>query len=176
MSERFYKVYDKVLEDENLSYPEMILYGVIVRLSQNSEHRCFASNKALAKIMRCSKSSVSKWLDKLTQYGYITRSLHYTEGTKHIDKRYITPVTIYTAELQEGIPLDDKGIFHESDIGYPANLQEDIPPFYKDSKNNIDRRNSKMNEKEELVRDKIPVKSNNFFLNLATKENSEEPF
>lgn len=153
MAERFYKIFDNVLSDDSLSYPEMILYGVIVRLSRNDEGKCYASNQALSEIMRCSKSSVSKWLDTLTKQGYITRSLHYMDGTKHIDRRYITPVTISSAELQGDIPSDGKGVYRDSDIGYSAELQEDTPPNYKDSKINRVREDSKITEKDKLVRE-----------------------
>lgn len=161
MSGRFYKVFDKVLADKNLSHSEIILYSIIVRLSQNSEKKCYASNKALADILRCSKSSINKYLDKLTKHGYIKRTLHYVEGTKQIDKRYITPMTIYTVDLQEDIPTDDNGIYRKSDTGYSDSLQESIPSFYQGSKINIDKEFSKISEKE---------KSNNFFLNLANND------
>lgn len=155
MAERFYKVYDEVLADSELSYPEMILYGVIVRLSQNNERRCFASNQALANIMRCSKSSISKWLDTLSRRGYIKRWVHYAEGTKHVDKRYITPVTIYPADLQEDIPQNDNRGSLSDRTRYTADLQEGIPPDYKDSKKSLERENSKSNEERDLVRKRM---------------------
>lgn len=180
MAERFYKVFDKVLADKKLSYPEIILYGVIVRLSHNGEKKCYASNKALSDIMRCSKSSINKWLDKLSRHGYITRTLHYAEGTKHIDKRYITPLTIYTTDLQGDISADDMGICCENDIGYTEYLQEGIPPFYQNSKKNLDREISKRTEEDNLVKEIYTCdgqkKSNNFFLNLAIKNKSDELF
>ena len=174
MAEHFYKVFDSVLADKRLTYPEIILYGVIVRLSMNSEKKCFASNQALSEIMRCSKSSISKWLDSLTKCGYITRSVHYTEGTKHIDKRYIT--AIYPAGLQEGVPLDGKGVCRHSGIGYPVDLQGGIPPNYKDSKINIVKEDSNIIERDNGVREHSAVKSNNFFLKLAVDGNAENLF
>lgn len=147
MAEHFYKVFDSVLSDKRLTYPEIILYGVIVRLSMNREKKCFASNQALSEIMRCSKSSISKWLDSLTKCGYITRSVHYAEGTKHIDKRYITVI-------------------------YPVDLQGGIPPNYKGSKNNI----SDIIERDNGVRERYPVESNNFFLKLVSDGNAENLF
>lgn len=121
MAEHFYKVFDRILADKELIYPEMILYGVIVRLAMNEQKQCFASNQALAEIMRCSKSSISKWLNKLSKRGYIKRSVHYVEGTKHIDKRYI--LVVYPADMQEGIPSGGRG--------YAAILREGIPWIYK---------------------------------------------
>lgn len=170
MAEHFYKVFDSVLSDKRLTYPEIILYGVIVRLSMNREKKCFASNQALSEIMRCSKSSISKWLETLTKCGYISRSVHYAEGTKHIDRRYIT--AIYPADLQEGVPSDGKGVCRHSGIGYPVDLQEGIPPNYKGSKNNI----SNIIERDNGVRERYPVESNNFFLKLVSDGNAENLF
>lgn len=170
MAEHFYKVFDSVLSDKRLTYPEIILYGVIVRLSMNREKKCFASNQALSEIMRCSKSSISKWLDSLTKCGYISRSVHYAEGTKHIDRRYIT--AIYPADLQEGVPSDGNGVCRHSGIGYPVDLQGGIPPNYKGSKNNI----SNIIERDNGVRERHPVESNNFFLKLVSDGNAENLF
>lgn len=174
MAEHFYKVFDSVLSDKRLTYPEIILYGVIVRLSMNREKKCFASNQALSEIMRCSKSSISKWLETLTKLGYITRSVHYAEGTKHIDRRYIT--AIYPADLQEGFPSDGKGVCRHSGIGYPVDLQEGIPPDYKDSKINTVKEVSNIIERDNGVRERYPVESNNFFLKLVSDGNAENLF
>ena len=174
MAEHFYKVFDSVLADKRLKYPEIILLGVIVRMSMNSEKKCFASNQALSEIMRCSKSSISKWLETLTVLGYITRSVHYAEGTKHIDKRYIT--VIYPAALQEGVPSDGKGVCRHSGIGYPVNLQGGIPPNYKGSKKNIEREVSNIIERDDVARERSSTKSNNFFLKLLSDSNTENLF
>lgn len=120
--------------------------------------------------MRCSKSSISKWLDSLTKCGYISRSVHYAEGTKHIDRRYIT--AIYQADLQEGFPSYGKGVCRHSGIGYPVDLQEGIPPDYKGSKNNI----SNIIGRDNGVRERYPVESNNFFLKLVSDGNAENLF
>lgn len=170
MAEHFYKVFDSVLADNRLTYPEIILFGVIVRLSMNREKKCFASNQALSEIMRCSKSSISKWLETLTKLGYITRSVHYAEGTKHIDRRYIT--VIYPADLQEGVPSDGKGVCRHPGIGYPVDLQGGIPPNYKGSKNKF----NNIIERNKGVREQSAAQSNNFFLKLVSDGSAENLF
>lgn len=155
MPEHFYKIPDRILADENITYPEKILYGVVLRLSQNAEHRCFASNQYLADIMKCSKSSITKWLDSLERNGYIKRQLIYSKDKNYIEKRYITPAVV----LQGGIPP-----FYDR---CTANLQEGIPSFYEDSKINTVKEFSKRNELS------TAEYSNNFFLNLAAKGSSD---
>ncbi len=167
--ERFYKVYDDVLSDKRLSYPEKILYGVTVRLAMNGEGRCFASNKALAEIMGCSLSSVNKWLETLVKTGYIQRSFHYADGTKCVDRRYIKPMC--PADLQEGVPPNYKRVSREFTRGCPVDLQEGIPPNYKDSKINTVKENSK----SEGSKRRSPV-STNFFLNLVADGNADDIF
>ena len=168
-AEKFYKIYDNVLSDRRLSYPEKILYGVIVRLAMNGEKRCFASNKALAEIMGCSQSSINKWLETLVRTGYIQRSFHYADGTKCVDRRYIEPMC--PADLQEGVPPNYKRVSRRFTRGCPADLQEGIPPNYKDSKINIVKEFSK----SEGSKRRSPV-SSNFFLNLAANADADDIF
>ncbi len=176
--ERFYKVYDCVLADERLSYPEKILYGVVVRLAMNSEKRCFASNKALAEIMGSSKSSVGRWLDELERFGYIKRRLQYRQGMKNVDKRYIIPVTVHIRNKAEGGQAVGTGYTqnrveggHAAGIGYTQNWGEGIPTFGEDSKINIVKEFSK----SEGSKNDSP-KSNNFFLNLVADGNGDDIF
>lgn len=79
---------------------------------------------------------------------------------------------IYTADLQEGVPSDGKGVCRHSGIGYPVDLQGGIPPDYKGSKNNI----SNIIERDNGGRERYPVESNNFFLKLVSDGNAENLF
>ncbi len=153
MAERFYKIPDRILLDKRISYAEKILYGIVLRLSQNEERKCFASNQHLAKLMNCSSSSITKWLNKLEITGYITRQMIYAKDTRCVDKRYITPVTTPAADLREGIPPNYEGVSREMKGGYTVVLREGIPPFYEDSKINIETEVSKINEREKLVKE-----------------------
>jgi len=87
----YYKIFDSVLEDESLSYPEKILYGVIVRQSENEQGQCELSNKGFAELMHCSTSSISKWIEVLCRQGYIKRKFLYAEDSNYIEKRLIVP-------------------------------------------------------------------------------------
>ena len=176
--ERFYKVYDSVLSDKQLSYPEKILYGVIVRLAMNDERRCFASNKAFAEIMGCSKSSVVRWLDNLERFGYIKRRLQYKQGMKNVEKRYIMPVTDGSLNKAEGGHSAGIGYTqnraegsHARSTGYTQNWGEGIRTFDEDSKINIVKEFSKSEGSKRHA-----PKSSNFFLNLVANGNAEDVF
>lgn len=90
--------------------------------------------RALAKIMRCSKSSIGKWLGTLTKQGYIQRSIHYVDGTKNVDKRYIMPV--YPALMQEGIPQDDNRVLYVGGIRCTPRVEGSILHSREDSNMN----------------------------------------
>lgn len=75
--------------DESLPPNAKLLYGEITALC-NAEGYCWASNKYFAELYAVSTVSVSKWINALASRGYISSRIIYKEGTKEIDKRYIT--------------------------------------------------------------------------------------
>lgn len=77
--------------DKNLTPNAKLLYGEITALC-NSKGYCWAENKYFSELYGVSKTSVSKWISSLVDGGYIKSVCTYKEGTKEIDKRYITIV------------------------------------------------------------------------------------
>ena len=77
--------------DESLPPNAKLLYGEITALC-NAEGYCWASNKYFAELYGVSTISISKWINALASRGYISSEIIYKEGTKQIDKRYITIV------------------------------------------------------------------------------------
>lgn len=75
--------------DKNLTPNAKLLYGEITALC-NSKGYCWAENKYFSELYGVSKTSVSKWISSLVDGGYIKSVCTYKEGTKEIDKRYIT--------------------------------------------------------------------------------------
>ena len=66
-----------------------LLYAEITAL-ENMNGRCFANNKYFADLYGVSKTSVSKWISQLESFNCIKTVYIYKEGSKEIDKRYIT--------------------------------------------------------------------------------------
>lgn len=77
--------------DESLPPNAKLLYGEITALC-NAEGYCWASNKYFAELYGVSVISISKWINALVHRGYLSSEIIYKEGTKEIDKRYITIV------------------------------------------------------------------------------------
>ena len=74
--------------DRNLTPNAKLLYGEITALC-NKEGFCWATNNYFAELYNVSKTSVSKWISQLEQYGYIKTTLKYKKDTKEIEYRYI---------------------------------------------------------------------------------------
>jgi predicted transcriptional regulator len=77
--------------DTELPANAKLLYGEITALC-NERGYCWATNDYFASLYNVSKTSISKWISKLQERGYISCELIYKEGTKHILHRYITIV------------------------------------------------------------------------------------
>ena len=75
--------------DESLPPNAKLLYGEITALC-NAEGYCWASNKYFADLYGVTVVSISKWINALADRGYLASRIIYKEGTKEIDKRYIT--------------------------------------------------------------------------------------
>ena len=73
-----------VLDNENLTNTEKLLYGYIVALSQNDKGYCFASTQALCELMRLKPRQLKYCLSNLKRYNYISIVIEK-------NKRYITP-------------------------------------------------------------------------------------
>ena len=77
--------------DKNLPANAKLLYGEITALC-NERGYCWATNNYFAELYGVSKVSISKWINKLVEQGYIGSSLHYKVGSKEIEGRYLTLV------------------------------------------------------------------------------------
>lgn len=74
--------------DTELPANAKLLYGEITALC-NEKGYCWAGNDYFAKLYKVSKTSVSKWISKLIENGYITSEIIYREGSKEILHRYL---------------------------------------------------------------------------------------
>ena len=79
----------EVRYDKNLSANAKLLYGEITCLT-NENGFCFATNRYFADLYDKSKVTISKWISELVSSGYLSTSYTYKEGSKEIDKRYIS--------------------------------------------------------------------------------------
>lgn len=93
MAEEINKSYYAVIPanvryDSELPANAKLLYGEITALC-NQNGYCWATNDYFAKLYGCTKITVSRWIAKLRERGYIDIELIYKEGSKEIEYRYI---------------------------------------------------------------------------------------
>ena len=117
--------------DKNLTPNAKLLYGEITALC-NSKGYCWAENKYFSELYGVSKTSVSKWISSLVDGGYIKSVCTYKEGTKEIDKRYITivndpieeklntPLTFVNDPIEEKLK-DNNTVNNTNNITYNKN-------------------------------------------------------
>ena len=58
--------------DQRFSSTDKVLYGLIVALSNNDKHKCFATNNYFANALNLKKRQVQNCLNKLRNYCYIS--------------------------------------------------------------------------------------------------------
>lgn len=93
MTEELNKAYYAIIPanvryDPDIPPNAKLLYGEITALC-NQKGYCWATNDYFAKLYNCTKQSVSGWIGKLKEKGYIAVEIIYKEGSKEILNRYI---------------------------------------------------------------------------------------
>lgn len=123
--------------DHRLKPNEKLLYGEITSLT-NKTGNCYATNKYFAKLYDVKVETISRWIKKLKDFGYIESELEFKTDTKSIEKRIIKV---------NGIPIDKKV------NTYIPNNQEGIDEKVKEN-------NTSINNKKENIKRKIFEKPN----------------
>jgi len=85
--------------DKRLNANAKLLFGELTALS-NEKGYCWASNSYFAELYEVSTTSISSWVKRLKDCGYIDVKMFYKEGTKEILHRYIS---ILTDPMQENL-------------------------------------------------------------------------
>ena len=124
----------EVRYDKNLTANAKLLYAEITALL-NMNGECFATNKYFSNLYGKSIVTISKWIGELVLNGYISSSYVYKQGTKEIDRRYLSI-------LKGGIKENDKG-------GIKENFKDNNTSI----NNNITYSNNKVRFKKPTVND-----------------------
>lgn len=117
--------------DPRLTPNAKLLYGEITALC-NEHGYCWAGNKYFSDLYGVSKTTVSKWIKSLIDFGYIKSELVYKNGTKEIDNRYITIVKDPIEEKLKGYtqkvkdPIEEKLKDNNTSLILQVNNKKDI--------------------------------------------------
>ena len=83
--------------DKRLNANAKLLFGEITALC-NEKGYCWASNSYFAELYEVSTTSISTWIKRLKECGYIETKVIYKDGSKEILHRYISILTDPTQE------------------------------------------------------------------------------
>tara|TARA_R110002020_G_scaffold149428_2_gene325694 strand:- start:1589 stop:2230 length:642 start_codon:yes stop_codon:yes gene_type:complete len=136
----------EVRYDKNLTANAKLLYAEITALL-NMNGECFATNKYFSNLYSKSIVTISKWVSELVANGYVSTYYTYKEGTKEIDRRYISIIKGGIKEKEvEGIKenFKDNNTSINNNITYSNSKRfkkptiEEIGIYCKERNNTID--------------------------------------
>ena len=90
--------YSKVLKPM-----EKLMYAEITALS-NATGECWATNRYFADLYGVTTGAVSKWIANLAKQGFVNRRVTYKEGSKQIEKRFVSLSTPMVQNDQVNTP------------------------------------------------------------------------
>lgn len=74
--------------DKRLTLGARMLYGEVTALA-NTKGYAWPSNKYFARLYDVNNSTISRWINQLVSFDYLSMKLIYKKGTKQIEKRYL---------------------------------------------------------------------------------------
>ncbi len=137
----------EVRYDKNLTANAKLLYAEITALL-NMNGECFATNKYFSELYGKSIVTISKWISELVANGYISSTYKYKEGTKEIDRRYLSILKGCIKENDgEGIKenFKDNNTSINNNITYSNNKGRFKKPTVNDIANYCIERNNNIN-------------------------------
>lgn len=128
----YYTVMPAVVRyDDRLKANEKILYSEIVTLASKNGY-CYASNKYLSEIYGVSIVSISNWINRLIDLGYVKNENEFLNDTGYIVKRKLFPVV-------------GPDILNKSLICDKQNFKDDKENFKRHIKQNFKDNNTSIN-------------------------------
>lgn len=98
--------------DKDITANAKLLYGEIAALCHLKGY-CWSTNKYFSQLYGVSKETISRWISKLAEKGYIKTYVKYRDGTKEVAERMISVIdpidkniNTYTQKAQD--PIDEK--------------------------------------------------------------------
>ena len=124
--------------DNDIPPNAKLLYGEITALC-NQEGYCWATNDYFSRLYNCTKQSVSSWINKLKEKGYIIVEIVYKEGSKEILNRYIK-ISEYPIQKKLNTPIQN-------------NLKDNNTSFNNTSNNKKESKERKKTSFDEIITD-----------------------
>ena len=140
--------------DNELPMGARLLYGEITALC-NEKGYCWATNKYFAELYDMSKKTISRWISKLEERGYIVTELIYKEKSKEVEERRIYINDTPRQECPKGIDKNVPTPRQEC----PKGIDKNVPtPMDKNVQENTTICNNTLNNTDD---DEQPQKNKN---------------
>jgi|TARA_R110000764_G_scaffold43051_2_gene96787 hypothetical protein len=131
--------------DKRLPANAKLLFGELTALS-NEKGYCWASNRYFADLYEVSVQSISKWISKLNDCGYIVMQLEYREGTRQVKHRFIRIVEDPTLEKFNTPPTQVDDPLKEKFLPSPTKVDGGTLQKFKDNTTVNNTTNTTMNK------------------------------
>jgi uncharacterized phage protein (TIGR02220 family) len=118
--------------DNRLKPMEKIMFSEITALS-NTDGFCSASNAYFAGLYEKSKETVSRWINKLQEHGYVQIMIT-RDHNKQIIGRQIFPIAAGGIDKKINTPIDEKVKGNNTSIEYIDSQVENLTPPPKEEK------------------------------------------
>lgn len=158
--EQFTRIPHSLMLNEHLTDQDKLTLGVILSFIKNGKE-CYIGNDKLGKMLGITKNAASSRVLRLEKIGCVALRYTYKEGTKLVDKRYITLLSLtpkvsstkrdISSDRREGIVHETKG-YSPTDEGVSSKLGGIIQPYYTSVLDNVvDKSLDKVLNKENSV-------------------------
>jgi DNA-binding MarR family transcriptional regulator len=122
MEEQFTQIPHSLMSDKDLTDQDKLTLGLILSWVKNDKE-CFMGNEYIAEMMGISKNAASIRIKRLEKIGCISLRYTYREGTKEVDKRFITLLSItpkVSSDRQEVSSRRRRGIVSQTKGSRPT--------------------------------------------------------
>ena len=136
--DQFTMIPHSLMSNKNLTDQDKLTLSVILSFIKNGKE-CFIGNDMLGEMLGITKNAASSRILRLQEIGCISLRYTYREGTKEVDKRYITLLSMtpqvsshrrrVSSDRQRGIVPETKG-YRPTDEEVSSTLGGIIQPDY----------------------------------------------
>jgi len=114
--EQFTQIPKSLMSNKDLTDSDKLTLGLILSWFKNNKE-CFMGNEYIAEMMGISKNAASIRIKRLEKIGCISLRYTYREGTKEVDKRFITLLSMtpkVSSDRQEVSSRRRRGVVSET--------------------------------------------------------------
>lgn len=159
---------------KELTPTEKLLLAEITALHGSGS--CFASNQHFSEFLGISKSQVSRLLTKLARMNFISVEIVYINGTKEVDKRFLTPIGVdsHTPTHECAYPLRIDAYTPTHENVYPIRMDAYINNNVKEQEKEQIKEKKKTNKKKSASNSEYEKEFETLWASYPKKKNRKD--